>query len=332
VDNVIDLNFYPTVEAKTSNLKHRPVGLGFMGYQDAIFKMKIPFDTIAATKLSDKFTEFLAYHAILASTELAAEKGAYESFPGSKWDRGLLPQDTIALLETERGMNTETPMDSWMDWTPVREAIKKHGMRNSNCMAIAPTATIGNISNSLPSFEPIYKNLYVKSNFSGDFTVVNEYLVEDLKQLGMWDSGMLDKIKYFDGSIQAIPEIPIHLKELYKEVFEMDAIWTLKHAQLRGKWIDQSQSLNIFSKSTSGKILSDIYMTAWKMGIKTTYYLRSLAATSIEKSTIDINKKYEEVTEKYEEGKGGLPADSVEPTKPGPKLHVFVDTTCESCQ
>lgn len=332
VDNVIDLNFYPTAEAKTSNLKHRPVGLGFMGYQDALFKMKTPFDTIAATKLSDKFTEFLAYHAILASTELAAEKGAYESFPGSKWDRGLLPQDTIALLESERGMNTETPMDSWMDWTPVREAIKKHGMRNSNCMAIAPTATIGNISNSLPSFEPIYKNLYVKSNFSGDFTVVNEYLVEDLKQLGMWDSAMLDKIKYFDGSIQNIPEIPIHLKELYKEVFEMDAIWTLKHAQLRGKWIDQSQSLNIFSKSTSGKILSDIYMTAWKMGIKTTYYLRSLAATSIEKSTIDINKKYEEVTEKYEEGKGGLPADTAEPTKPGPKLHVFVDSTCESCQ
>lgn len=204
-------------------------------------------------------------------------------------------------------------------------------MRNSNVMAIAPTATIGNISNSLPSFEPIYKNLYVKSNFSGDFTIVNEYLVRDLKSRNLWSKELLSKIKYFDGSIQSIPEIPDDLKNLYREVFEIDPLWTLRHAQVRGKWIDQSQSLNIFSRSTSGKALSEIYMNAWKMGIKTTYYLRSLGATAIEKSTIDINKKYESEN---------APADSVETKEPvvdskepaKPKLHVFVDQTCESCQ
>jgi ribonucleoside-diphosphate reductase alpha chain len=336
IDNVIDLSFYPTIEGERSNKAHRPVGLGIMGYQDALFRMNIPFDTLDAVSLSDKMMEFISYYAILTSTELAREKGQYESFPGSKWDRGLLPQDTIALLESERGISTETPMDSWMDWAPVRSAIKQYGMRNSNCMAIAPTATIGNISNSLPSFEPIYKNLYVKSNFSGDFTVVNEYLVHDLKKLGLWNQAMLEKIKYYDGSIQSISEIPAHLKELYKETFELDAIWTLKHAQVRGKWIDQSQSLNIFSRSTSGRALSEIYMNAWKMGIKTTYYLRSLGATAVEKSTLDINKKYEEITEKYEEGKGNADVPETEKTtitdKPKPKLHVYVDQTCESCQ
>lgn len=335
LDNVIDLNFYPTKEAEVSNKKHRPVGLGIMGYQDVLFKMKIAFDSGAAVTLSDKMMEFFSYHAILNSAKLAEEKGAYESFKGSKWDRGLMPLDTVKLLEEERGASTDTPMDSKMDWNIVRDAIKKSGMRNSNTMAIAPTATIGNISNSLPSFEPIYKNLYVKSNFSGDFTVVNEYLVEDLKALNMWNDEMLNKIKYFDGSIQQISEIPLHLRELYKEVFEQDPLWGLKHAQMRGKWIDQSQSLNIFSRSTSGKVLSEIYMTAWKMGIKTTYYLRSMAATSIEKSTIDINKKYEEVTEKYTPKAGeGDESKEVESAANagGKKLHVFKDLTCESCQ
>jgi ribonucleoside-diphosphate reductase alpha chain len=331
IDSVIDLNYYPTVEAKTSNLKHRPVGLGFMGFQDALFKMKIGFGTDQAVALSDKLMEFFAYHAISASSRLAEKYGAYESYKGSKWDRGLLPQDTVKLLEDERGESTNTPTSSWMDWTPVRDSIRKHGMRNSNVMAIAPTATIGNISNSLPSFEPIYKNLYVKSNFSGDFTIVNEYLVRDLKVLNLWNADILNKIKYYEGSIQQIMEIPAGLRELYREVFEIDTIWTLRHAQVRGRWIDQSQSLNIFCKSVSGKILSETYMNAWKMGIKTTYYLRSLAATSIEKSTIDINKKFDGLAD------GAAPASPQTPpsaTSVSSKniVQVFEGQICESCQ
>ncbi len=328
IDSVIDLNYYPTPEAQTSNVRHRPVGLGFMGFQDVLFKMKLSFGTDQAVALSDKFTEFFAYQAIYASSKIAAEKGSYETYKGSKWDRGLLPQDTIALLETERGASTNTPMDSWMDWAPVRAHIAQHGMRNSNVMAIAPTATIGNISNSFPSFEPIYKNLYVKSNFSGDFTVVNEYLIRDLKSLNLWDDTMLDKLKYYEGSVQNISEIPAHLRDLYREVFEIDPIWTLRHAQVRGKWIDQSQSLNIFCKSVSGKLLSEIYMAAWKMGIKTTYYLRSLAATSVEKSTIDINKKFDGAA-------GGPPEAAPTPASSVSSkniVQVFEGQICESCQ
>ena len=197
-------------------------------------------------------------------------------------------------------------------------------MRNSNVMAIAPTATIGNISNSFPSFEPIYKNLYVKSNFSGDFTVVNEYLVRDLKALGLWDDNMLEKLKYYDGSVQQISEIPSHLRDLYREVFEIDPLWTLKHAQVRGKWIDQSQSLNIFCKSVSGKLLSEIYMAAWKMGIKTTYYLRSLAATSVEKSTVDINKKFDSTESASVASQPQLSSKNI--------VQVFEGQICESCQ
>lgn len=287
LDNVINLNFYPTVEARTSNMRHRPVGLGIMGYHDALYKLGINFASDASVVFADESMEMVSFYAIRASAELARERGAYESFPGSKWDRGIFPIDTIALLESERGLATGTDRTERLAWGEVREAIKKYGMRNSNCMAIAPTATISNIAGSVPSIEPIYKNIYVKANISGDFVIVNRYLVEDLKALGLWGQEMLDRIKYFDGSIQQIPEIPGYLKEKYLETFEIDMRWLMRIAAARGKWIDQSQSLNIFFSGTSGKELADLYMYAWEAGLKTTYYLRSLGASQVEKSTID---------------------------------------------
>lgn len=293
LDNVIDLNFYPTKEAKHSNFKHRPVGLGVMGFQDVLYELNMTFDSDEAVELADHIMEFISYYAILGSSELAKERGTYQTYAGSKWDRNLFPIDTLKLLEEERGMVTGVSQTAALDWEPVRKHVKEHGMRNSNCLAIAPTATIANITGCLPSIEPIYKNLYVKSNVSGEFTVVNRYLVEDLKRLGLWGQEMLEKIKYFDGSIQRITEIPADLKAKYKEVFETDTFWIVKHAAYRGKWIDQSQSVNIFTSSDSGSMISDIYLTAWKMGLKTTYYLRTLGASAIEKSTLDINKKFE---------------------------------------
>lgn len=287
LDNVIDLNFYPTVEARTSNMRHRPVGLGIMGFHDALYQMGINFTSEACVAFADESMEVVAFHAIRTSTELARERGAYESFPGSKWDRGILPLDTIALLEAERGIGTGTNRTERLPWQEVRDAIQKYGMRNSNCMAIAPTATISNIAGSVPSIEPIYKNIYVKANISGDFVIINQYLVEDLKSLGLWNQEMLDKIKYFDGSIQKITEIPGYLKEKYLETFEIDMRWLMRAGAVRGKWIDQSQSLNVFFSGTSGKELSDLYLYAWEAGLKTTYYLRSLGASQVEKSTID---------------------------------------------
>src|SRR3989338_3433486 len=287
LDNVIDLNFYPTEEAKNANMKHRPVGLGIMGFQDALYLQNIPFDSEACVNFADTNMEYLSYHAILSSIELARERGKYPSFTGSKWDRGLLPLDTLDLLEKEREIPVEVNRSGTLDWNVVREAIKAHGMRNSNCMAIAPTATISNIAGCFPTIEPIYKNIYVKSNQSGDFVIVNPYLIEDLKAKKLWDYEMLGKIKYNDGNISKITEIPIELKEKYKEVFDISSDWLIKIAAHRGKWIDQSQSLNLFFKGTSGKILSDAYMYAWKLGLKTTYYLRTLAASQVEKSTVD---------------------------------------------
>ncbi len=293
LDNIIDYNFYPTIEAEHANYRHRPVGLGIMGLQDIFFVMGMRFDSNKAVEFSDELMEFVSYHAILSSSRLAKEKGQYQSYPGSKWDRGIFPIDTLAILEKERGMKTGISKTGKMDWTPVREHVKKYGMRNSNCMAIAPTATISTIAGTYPSIEPIYENLYVKSNQTGEFTIMNEYLVKDLKKLRLWNEAIRTKLKYFDGSLQKIPEIPQNLKDMYKEAFEIDPLWVIKHAAYRGKWIDQSQSINIFSSTVSGKEISDIYMAAWQMGLKTTYYLRSLGASRIEKSTIDINKKYE---------------------------------------
>jgi ribonucleoside-diphosphate reductase alpha chain len=290
LDNVIDINFYPTEEARRSNMRHRPVGLGLMGFQDALFKLRHPFDSRGAQSFADEIMEFISYHAVLASSKLAAERGAYESYPGSKWDRGIFPVDTLDLLEAERGVAIPVPRTSRMDWTPVREHVARHGMRNSNTMAVAPTATISNIAGAYPCIEPIYKNIYVKSNMSGEFTVINEYLVNDLKERGLWTQQMLEDIKYHDGDISRIEQIPAELKELYKEAFEIDPTRLVQLTALRGKWIDQSQSHNVFMKGVSGKKLEAIYMTAWELGLKTTYYLRSLGASQIEKSTLDAKK------------------------------------------
>ncbi len=286
LDNVIDVNFYPTDDTKRSNMLHRPVGLGIRGVQDALYLLDIRFDSDEAVAFADESMEVVAYHAILASTELSRERGAYETYKGSKWDRGLLPQDTVALLEAERGTTIDVPRTERLNWSRVREAIKQHGMRNSNTLAIAPTATTANIVGCFPTIEPIYKNLYVKSNMAGDFVVVNQFLITDLKSYNLWNREMLDKLKYHDGSVQDIEEIPMVLREKYKEVFDIDMKWLIKAAAYRGRWIDQSQSLNIFYRGTSGKDVSDIYFYAWEMGLKTTYYLRTTAATKVEKSTM----------------------------------------------
>jgi ribonucleoside-diphosphate reductase alpha chain len=290
LDNVIDVNYYPTEKTKRSNMRHRPVGLGLRGLQDALYKLDINFDSDEAVRFSDESMETIAYHTILSSALLAKERGTYETYRGSKWDRGIFPQDTIALLEAERGIRIDVPRTETLDWRLVRDAVRQWGMRNSNTMANAPTATTANIAGCYPTIEPIYKNLYVKSNMAGDFMVVNEYLVEDLKKLGLWSADMLERIKYYDGSIQQIAEIPPAIRAKYKEVFEIDPQWLIKAAAYRGRWIDQSQSLNIFYSGTSGKVLSEIYQYAWNLGLKTTYYLRSMGASRIEKATINLAK------------------------------------------
>ncbi|MGH7920055.1 MAG: ribonucleoside-diphosphate reductase subunit alpha, partial [Candidatus Dormibacteraceae bacterium] len=287
LDNVIDLNFYPTPEARNSNLRHRPVGIGVMGLQDALFALDLAYDSEAAIRFSDRTMELVSYHAILGSSQLAGERGAYASFAGSKWDRGLLPYDTVALLEEERGVPVEVGREMALDWTPVRQSLRQHGMRNSNTMAVAPTATISNIAGCYPCIEPIYKNLYVKANLSGEFTVVNEHLVRDLKALGLWGPEMLERLKYCDGSVQPLPEVPERLKAKYKEAFEVDAIAALRATAVRAKWIDQSQAHNVFLRGATGRVLDETYRTAWRMGLKTTYYLRTLAASQVEKSTLD---------------------------------------------
>lgn len=290
LDNVVDVNFYPTEKTKRSNMRHRPVGLGIRGLMDALYRLDINFDSDEAVRFSDESQEVIAYHTILSSSLLAKERGTYETYKGSKWDRGILPQDTIALLEAERGREIDVPRQETLDWRLVREAVKQWGMRNSNTMAHAPTATTANIAGCYPTIEPIYKNLYVKSNMAGDFMIVNEYLVEDLKKLGLWNAEMLEKIKFYDGSVQEISEIPPAVREKYKEVFEIEPQWLIKAAAYRGRWIDQSQSLNIFYGGTSGKVLSQIYEYAWSMGLKTTYYLRTLGASRVEKATVNLAK------------------------------------------
>lgn len=287
LDNVIDLNYYPTDEAKASNMKHRPVGLGIMGFQDALYQLDIDFASEAAVEFADVSMELISYYAIMGSSELAKERGAYESFKGSKWDRGIFPVDTLDILEEERGQKIDVARTRRLNWEPIYEHVKKHGMRNSNTMAIAPTATISNIVGCYPCIEPIFKNLYVKANMSGDFTVINPYLVKDLKALELWNDDMIKKLKFYDGSVQQISEIPVNIRDKYKEVFEIPADWLIRTAAYRGKWIDQSQSLNIFMRGTNGKMLADAYSYAWRMGLKTTYYLRSLAASQVEKSTVD---------------------------------------------
>ena len=291
LDNVIDINFYPTEEAATSNKRHRPVGLGVMGFQDALYLLNLPYDSQGAVDFADVSMEMISYYAILASTHLAEERGTYHSYIGSKWDRGILPIDTLTVLGQERGAYLEVDTSARMDWNVVREAVAKHGMRNSNVMAIAPTATISNISGVTQSIEPMYRNLYVKANLSGDFTVLNPYMVEALKARDLWDDQMVDDLKYFDGSVQEIDRVPQDVKDLYKTAFEVAPEWLIECASRRQKWIDMGQSLNLYIAAPSGKALDDMYKLAWVRGLKTTYYLRSLAATQIEKSTMDINKR-----------------------------------------
>jgi ribonucleoside-diphosphate reductase alpha chain len=326
LDNVIDLNFYPTIEGKNSNMRHRPVGLGLMGFQDALYISDVDFDSDAAVKFADESMEFISYHAILASTELAKERGAYESFKGSKWDRGILPIDTLDLLEKERSRPIGVARTAKLKWEVVREAISKHGMRNSNCMAIAPTATISNISGCFPCIEPIYKNLYVKSNMSGESTIVNKYLVADLKKLGLWNQTMLNELKRQEGEVSEITTIPPRLRAKYKSVFEIDSEWLIKTAAYRGKWIDQSQSLNIFFRGSSGKRLGDLYKLAWHLGVKTTYYLRTLAASSIESSTLELNVTAAPMATATEE------SNIEQIAVPVGKACLINDPDCEACQ
>lgn len=291
LDNVIDINFYPTKEAETSNRRHRPIGLGFMGFQDALYIQNISYASHKAVEFADRSMETISYYAILASTELAQEKGVYQSYKGSKWERGFLPIDTVDLLEKERGIPVDIDRTAKMDWAPVRAAVKKHGMRNSNTMAIAPTATIGNITGATPANEPVYKHLFVKSNLSGEFTIVNPFLVDKLKSIGLWDEEMIDDLKYFDGTIRDIERIPAEVKNLFLTAFEIEPEWILECAARRQKWIDMGQSLNLYLAEPSGKRLHQMYMMAWEKGLKTCYYLRTLGATQIEKSTVDINKR-----------------------------------------
>ena len=288
LDNVIDVNFYPTDAAKTSNNRHRPIGLGVMGLQNALFVKNIAFTSEEAVEFNDEFMEAICYYAYEASSDLANERGTYSSYRGSKWDRGLLPQDTIELLEKERGESIDVPKSSKMDWSIVRDKIAKHGMRNSNVIAIAPTATISNIMGSSPCIEPTYKNLFVKSNLSGDFLVLNRFLVNDLKSVGLWNADMSDQLKYFDGELGPIQGLPDWIKKKYLTAFDVSYEFVIAAAARRQKWIDQSQSVNLFLGTPNLKTLSHMYRDAWRKGLKTTYYLRTLGASNIEKATVSM--------------------------------------------
>jgi ribonucleoside-diphosphate reductase alpha chain len=285
LDNVIDINYYAVKKARDSNLKHRPVGLGIMGFQDCLHVMRTPYASTEAVEFADRSMEAVCYYAYQASTRLAEERGRYSSYRGSLWDRNILPQDTVKLLADERGGYVEVDDSSTMDWDALRARIARFGMRNSNCVAIAPTATISNIIGVSACIEPTFENLYVKSNLSGEFTIVNDYLVRDLKKLGLWDEVMVADLKFFDGSLAKIDRVPVELRRIYATAFEVEPSWLVEAASRRQKWIDQAQSLNIYMSGASGKKLDDTYKLAWLRGLKTTYYLRTLSASSAEKST-----------------------------------------------
>ncbi len=332
LDNVIDINFYPTAEARNANLRHRPIGLGVMGFQDALFELDVSYASDEAVGFADRSMEMISYYAILASTELACERGHYPSYPGSKWSRGLLPIDTIALLDVERGGHMDVDRSSTMDWAVVREAVKAHGMRNSNTMAIAPTATISNITGVTQSIEPTYKHLFAKSNLSGEFTWVNTFLVNDLKACGLWDAEMVDDLKYFDGSLTEIERVPDRIKHKYLTAFEIDPKWLIECASRRQKWIDMGQSLNLYLGTPSGKMLNEMYFYAWRKGLKTTYYLRSLGATQVEKSTVDINRRG--IQPRWMKNKSASSNVQVQrDVAPElPKACSITDPDCEACQ
>jgi len=317
LDNVIDINFYTIPEARRSNLRHRPVGLGLMGYSDALFTLGIPVDDDAAVEFADRSMEHLSYYAIAASCDLAAERGAYQTFDGSLWSQGVLPIDSLRLLADHRDGDLDVDRSSTLDWMPLRKRVRAVGMRNSNVMAIAPTATIANICGVGQSIEPLFQNLYVKSNMSGDFTVINPHLVRDLKARGLWDEVMVADLKYFDGSLRAIDRIPDEVKRRYATAFEVDPRWLIEAASRRQKWIDQAQSLNLYIDAPSGRKLDELYRLAWRKGLKTTYYLRARAATSVEKSTL-----------RGTDGK----LNAVGTAAPDPAACGIDDPDCEACQ
>jgi len=342
LDNVIDINYYAVKKARDSNLRHRPVGLGIMGFQDCLYQLRTPYASQAAVEFADRSMEAVCYYAYSASTELAAERGRYSSFKGSLWDQGILPFDSIDLLAKNRGGYVEVDRSSTLDWDALRARIAQHGMRNSNCVAIAPTATISNIIGVDASIEPAFGNLSVKSNLSGEFTVVNEYLVRDLKRLGLWDSVMLMDLKHYNGSLRAVDRVPEELKSLYATAFEVDATWLVEAGARRQKWIDQAQSLNIYLSGASGKKLDETYKLAWLRGLKTTYYLRTMGATHAEKSTVD-RKQLNAVPSSQGGGLSALDAvaaqaramlgdgDSSTPAT-DIKFCGVDDPTCEACQ
>ena len=314
LDNVIDINYYSVPQARNSNLQHRPIGLGLMGFQDALYALKIDYTSKKAVEFADESMELISYYAIEASCELAKERGSYSSYDGSLWSKGILPIDSINLLQQTRNKYLEQDRSQRLDWEDLRVKVRTQGMRNSNVMAIAPTATISNICGVSQSIEPTYQNLYVKSNLSGEFTVINPYLVADLKALGLWDEVMVNDLKYFNGSVQPISRIPAELKARYATAFEIDPMWLVEAASRRQKWIDQAQSLNIYMAQPSGKKLDQLYKLAWVRGLKTTYYLRSLGASNAEKSTVTD---------------GALNAVKIEAE---PKVCSILDPDCEACQ
>jgi ribonucleoside-diphosphate reductase alpha chain len=332
LDNVIDINFYPTPEAASSNRRHRPIGLGLMGFQDALHALNISYASEAATEFADRSMEAISYFALLASSQLAKERGFYSTYAGSKWERGLLPIDTLRLLEEERGETLPIDKSCAMDWEVVREHIATHGMRNSNVLAIAPTATISTLVGVSQSIEPAYKHLYAKSNLSGEFTQVSEALVSELKQRNLWDAQMLDELKYHDGLLQNIGRVPLELRQRFLTAFEIDPKWLIECAARRQKWIDQGQSLNLYLSEPSGRKMHDMYMLAWQKGLKTTYYLRTLAATQVEKSTLDVNRFG--VQPKWMKNKSA--SSDIEIRRGGDTETVAVcrldDPTCEACQ
>jgi len=311
LDNVIDYNYYSVPQARVSNLRHRPVGLGVMGFQDALYKQHIPYASEGAIEFADESMEAVSYYAIQASTQLAEERGTYSSYQGSLWSQGVLPIDSVAKLREVRGDYLQQDESSRMNWESLRQRVITSGMRNSNTMAIAPTATISNICGVSQSIEPIYQNLFVKSNLSGEFTVVNPYLVDDLKAKGLWDDVMVNDLKYYDGSVQSIDRVPDALKLIYSTAFEIDSRWLVEAASRRQKWIDQGQSLNLYMAEPSGKKLDNLYKLAWVRGLKTTYYLRSLGATAVEKSAIETPQAMAE---------------------PEPKVCSILDPDCDACQ
>ncbi|PYC25879.1 ribonucleoside-diphosphate reductase subunit alpha [Pseudomonas alcaligenes] len=328
LDNVIDINYYSVPQARNSNLKHRPVGLGLMGFQDALYLQHIAYGSDAAIEFADKSMEAISYYAIQASCDLADERGSYSTFEGSLWSKGILPLDSQQILIEARGQKyIDVDLSESLDWAPLRERVKK-GIRNSNIMAIAPTATISNIIGVSQSIEPTYQNLYVKSNLSGEFTVINPYLVRDLKNRGLWDSVMVNDLKYYDGSVQQIERIPQDLKDLYATAFEVETKWIVDAASRRQKWIDQAQSLNLYIAGASGKKLDVTYRMAWYRGLKTTYYLRALAATSTEKSTINTGKLNAVSSGAIDEGSFAAPAGPA----PVPKACSIDNPDCEACQ